>query len=403
MKKCFFFFVMLMPVLSFGQITFEKGYFIDNSDSKIECLIRNIDWKNNPLSFNYKISETSEIETGNINDIKLFEIYNQAKYVRSTVKIDKSSNNLNKLSETRSPEFVEEQLFLKQLITGDVNLYKYVNGNLVRYFIQEGNKDIEQLIYKSYEIETNRVAYNEDYKIQLQKALDCPKITGKIKTTVYKEKELTALFLKYNQCANPDYQFAPNKNNGVFNFFLRPRLNVSSLEFSNTYSKENFQMVNETRFGFGIEAEYVFPVNKNKWSIVIEPTYQFYNSEKTTDANYLVGGKLITNVDYKSIELPIGIRHYMFLNNKSKIFLNVQYVVNIDFNSSIEFKRADNSIVNSLEIKSRPNYAIGIGYNYNNKYGVEFRYFTNRDITGNYLYWNSKYQNTSIILSYNLF
>ena len=160
-------------------------------------------------------------------------------------------------------------------------------------------------------------------------------------------------------------------------------------------------MENKIGRGFGLEAEYVFPCNKNKWSIIVEPTYLDYKSETRTVADNIVGGTVVTTVDYQGIELPMGVRHHMYINNKSHLFLNAQYVMTINMKSSVEFKRDDNSGLNSLNLISKSNLAFGFGYNYNNKYGVEIRYFTNRDITGGYLYWLSKYQNTSFILSYN--
>lgn len=404
MRKAIFFFALLIPVFSVAQITFEKGYIVDNSDKKTECLIKNIDWRNNPVSFNYRIDDTSEIKSGNLNDIKLFEIYTKTKYVRNTLKIDRSSTDLANLSDTRKPEFAEETLFLEQLVDGDASLYKYVNGNLTRYFFKMGNDEIQQLIYKPYELEANSVAYNEDYKPQLEKALVCASISaGKINTIAYKEKDLTDLFLKYNKCVNPGYTFISKQNKGVLNLALRPRINSSSLVFANSNSRSRFEMENKISVGLGMEVEYVFPFNKNKWSVILEPTYQYYKAEKTIDVNNSVGGKLITTADYKSIELPTGIRHSMYLNDKSKIFINLQYVFDLNMNSSIEFKRTDNDTYNSLHVRAVSNFAFGLGYNYNNIYGIEFRYFTGREITADYLFWLSKYQNLSLILSYNLF
>jgi hypothetical protein len=40
---------------SYAQITFEKGYFINNSGDRTECFIKNIDWRDNPTKFEYKM------------------------------------------------------------------------------------------------------------------------------------------------------------------------------------------------------------------------------------------------------------------------------------------------------------------------------------------------------------
>ena len=406
MKKNILFCTLFISILSFSQVKYEKAYFISNSDNRIECLIKNLDWKNSPNSFEYKVNEEDKPILKSINDVKLFEIYNQAKYLRSNVKIDQSSNNVNQLSDIRDPEFIEKVVFLKELASGDINLYNYIDGNLTRYFYQIGNGNLEPLIYKPYELDGGRMVYNEDYKKQLEKILVCSSINSKeIYEAEYKEKNLKELYSKYYKCINPNYEDKITKQKkGKFNLNIRPRINFSSANFSNLKSNINSGMDNKIGFGFGIEAEYIFPFNKNKWSLIMEPTYQSYKSEKTTNVNYLVGGELITNINYKSIELPIGIRHYMFLSDKSKIFINAQYVLDLVMSkSSIEFKRNDNSLFNSLEIKSKPNFAVGIGYSYKNKYGIEAKFYTNRDILSDYSYWQSKYKNISLIFSYNIF
>jgi len=149
---------------------------------------------------------------------------------------------------------------------------------------------------------------------------------------------------------------------------LRPRIRNSSLSIQNSNIKyKNTDFGNEISFGFGIEVEHILPFNKNKWGVFVEPTYQSYKSEKTTEVGYyLTGGKLISEVKYNYIEIPIGLRHYFFLNNNSKIFINASYVVSFNKKSSIQFKRVDNSSLNSPEFKSPlNNLAFGIGYNLN--------------------------------------
>ncbi|TXF77506.1 outer membrane beta-barrel protein [Chryseobacterium sp.] len=408
MKKHFLLFTVLFSTLFFGQIKFEKAYFIDNSDRKIECLIKNMDWRNNPVSFEYKADENSVVKEASIKDVKSFEIYNHARYIRSTVKIDRSSNNLTNVSRVKNPEFKEEQLFLKVLISGDANLYKYADGSLYRYFYKTQNGEIEQLVYKPYKSNEVTVSYNSTYRTQLKDELSCSAIKiSDINRTDYQERDLITLFLRYNKCKNPDFVYSDAKpTKGNINLHIRPRVNSSSLEFANYYAEdEHYKMEDKISFGIGLEAEYILPFNKNKWSVIIEPTYQSYKSEKTTDVRGSVvsEGKLTTTVDYHSVEIPIGIRHYMYLNGKSKLFLNAQYVPDIAVNSSIKFNVAENSIFNNLEIKSRSNVALGIGYCYEERFGLEVRYFTGREVLSSYSKFSSNYKAISFILSYKLF
>ena len=93
----------------------------------------------------------------------------------------------------------------------------------------------------------------------------------------------------------------------------------------------------------------------------------------------------------------------MFLNSRSKVFVNVQAVLDFSLDSSAKIGTESYPTRYVLELKSSPNVALGIGYRYDDKYGIEARFFTNRDITKQYPDWMSQYKNVSLIFSYNIF
>jgi outer membrane autotransporter protein len=189
-----------------------------------------------------------------------------------------------------------------------------------------------------------------------------------------------------------------------FNLSIKPRLNNSSLTIQNyTTNSRDTDFDNKIGFGFGLEAEFILPYNRNKWAITIEPTYQGFKSEKTTNVNDVSGGVLISNVDYRSIEIPLGLRHYFIQKINSKFFINASYIFDLNSKSSIEFTRNDGSNLNSLEIETSNNLAMGIGYKHNHRYSLEIRYQTKREILGHYSFWNSEYKTFSIIFGYSLF
>ena len=132
------------------------------------------------------------------------------------------------------------------------------------------------------------------------------------------------------------------------------------------------------------------PFNKNKWAIIIEPTFQYFKADNTTN------NKTAT-ADYKSIELPFGVRHSFFLTDNSKIFINGLYIHDLSLNSEMSY---DNG--NKLEAEGLNSIAFGLGYN-KQKFSLEMRYATSRDILADYPYWDSKYQTFSIIFGYNIF
>lgn len=395
--------VFLISIFAYhcnAQIYFEKGYFINNSGQRTDCLIKNIDWKNNPTKFQYKLSEKGEIKIATIKSIEEFGITGLSKYNKYIVNIDRSSKNIKNLSTVKKSMFNEEQLFLKVLVEGKANLYVYEDKNLRRYFYKTDISNIEQLVFKNYRTTDNKVGENKRYKQQLWNNLKCQNIQMKsIENINYKKNELVNLFIKYNECHNSEFTHFEKKQKGsMFNLTLRPGLNSSSLliQRNTSVSSREADFDGELGFRIGIEAELILPFNKNKWAVLIEPTYQYFKSE--TIYNEQSVNAQIAKVDYKSIEFQIGIRHYFFLNDKSKFFINGSYVLDFSFNSNIELDLGLN-----LDIEKVSSTAFGLGYNYNNKYSLELRYGLSRDLLTNYANWSTDFNSLSVIFGYTIF
>jgi hypothetical protein len=399
--------ILALSLKGYSQIIFEKGYLINNSNEKIECLIKNNDWKNNPETFEYKLSENSEPVIADVKSAKEFGIYSISKYIRSTVKIDKSKENLDDLSYDKEPTYVEEILFLKVLVEGKSNLYYYVNGNLQRFYYNTDSSAIEPLVYKKYLVSENVVEENNQFKRQLWADLKCPTIgINKVENLHYKKNSILNFFMEYNKCSNSNYTRYDGKvKKDLVNLTLRAHLNNSSAYIRNTVYTRNgtADFGSKSTLGFGIELEYIFPFNKNKWSIFVEPTYQNFKAEIITDDFYVATKKLISNMNYSSIEVPLGIRHYLFLNKNSKLFINASYVFDFNLKSSIEIKRDDNTYYNSLLVNTLNNTSFGIGYKFKDKYSIETRYQTSRTLLSDYLLWDSSYTTASLIFGYSLF
>ena len=392
MKKQLCLLALILSLNCYAQISFEKGYFIDNNGKKIECLIENIDWKNNPTEFKYKLSENSKYKKATIATVKEFSVQNFSKYVQGNVKIDRSSSDLNQLSTIRNPIFKVEKLFLKVLVEGKSNLYYYEDSNLIRFFFSKNDHNtIEQLIFKNYLTPNNFRGENNMYRQQLLNDLKCHSITyNNIKKIKYHKEDLTRFFVLYNQCMESTViNYHEKQKRDLFNFNLRLGLNSSSLSVTNQVSTfRNVDFGNKLRFSFGVEGEFILPFNNSKWAIVVEPTYQQFKSEQVSPNSM---------VDYKSIEIPLGIRHYLFLNENSKIFINGSYVLDNVLNSKISYSNTD------IEITRSTNLAFGLGYKQNDKYSLEFRYHTSRNVLNSLVFYDSSYNTISLIFGYTLF
>lgn len=407
MRKQIIFAVILAisSIKSFSQIIFEEGYFIDELNQINNCLIKNIDWMYNPSEFEYKLYPEDSVHKANILNVKEFGVTGVSKYIRAKVNFDKSNDNINNLGTERNPIFEEELVFLKVIIEGKASLFKYENAKFARFFYKMSDSNINQLVYKRYLVNGD-ILQNNLFRQQLINELKCKGITSRnVENINYNKKELERIFLNYNKCEGSPYvNYEPKQKRDLFNLTIRPGLNLSNLEVNNSMlDPSNIDFENELNLRFGIEAELVLPFNKNKWSLIIEPTYQYFNSKKTTESRYVAGGILVFKVNYKSIEFPIGARHYFFINDKLNIFINAFYIFDLSNNSKILLIRNDGSIYKSLDVNSRTNIAFGLGSKYKNRYCLEMRYQTNREILGSYLSWNSDYSTFSLIFGYSLF
>lgn len=408
-KQLLLLLITILNINCYSQINFEKGYYINNSDQKIEGLIKNLDWKNNPTQFTFKPSENGENKIINIESAKEFGIYDTSKFVRHHVDIDRSSADINILSPVKEPIFNKEELFLKVMVEGKASLYSYHDRNFKRYFFNKDNAPIEQLVFKKFKTSNNKIGVNNHFKQQLWNNLKCKDISEKsINNLDYIGKKLLQFFVKYNKCIDSEFTTFEQKKYDVFNFTLRPGIRSNSLTVNNSISNTSeTDFENELGLTIGAEIELIMPFNKNKWALIIEPTYQYFKSEKTRTVNpfdLVIPQNIIFNIDYESIELPIGIRHYFFLNNNSKLFVNGSFVLDFaggksNMNFANTSMRGDPTV---LEIKTGVNSAFGLGYKYNNKYSLELRYFTNRNLFSNYQFWESKYNSIAVIFGYTL-
>ncbi|WP_397364544.1 hypothetical protein [Olleya sp. R77988] len=281
------------------------------------------------------------------------------------------------------------------MVEGNANLYLYEDGIIRKYFYNKGNTVIEQLIFKSYKTYDNDIGKNNRFKNQLWNNLKCPnfKIT-KVENLDYQMNDLIGYFVEYNECIGEKYiNYEEKQKRDLFNLNVRVGFNSSSLLVQNkVLSSRDFDLDNEIALRFGIEAEIIMPFNKNKWSLIIEPSYQYYKSEKERS-------NVSVNADYKSIEFPIGVRHYFFLNEDSKIFINGSFILAFDNNSIIDLSSGTD-----LEVVNSSTLAFGLGYKHNDKYILEIRYNASREILSqNGSEWFSNYKTLSVIFGYSLF
>lgn len=311
---------------SFAQIRFEPGYFIDNSGTRQEVLIRNVEWKNNPTAFDYKVAENTEKQQRTIGNTTEFGV-GGITYKRYEVKIDRSSSITDRMSDSPVIDWKTETLFLKRLVDGRLALYQYEDSNLVKYFYSEGtHTTATQLIFREYKndgiININNNFRQQLYSLMKDKYAD----NQKFKRLKYKRQELTNLFEDYNGVTTENNR-AGSGRSGALHLYGAAGATFSSMSVEAAPIDYQHDFENKTGFRVGLQLEYVFPFNRNKWALLLDPNYQNYSSENTH-------GTSTWKVEYQRIEVPVIVRHYFYLNDKSKIFVNGAYALNFTIGDS---------------------------------------------------------------------
>jgi len=375
---------------SWAQIEYEKGYFIDNNQVRVECLIKNSDWKNNPTSFEYRLDASDQPKLASIDGVKEFAIEGSSKYVRADIMIDRSSDKLFEMDYDKEPDWHPERQFLKFLVEGSASLLRFADGNLERFFYQV-NDTTRQLIYKKYLPESGEALENNAFRQQLWIDVRC----GNTPTQVYKgidynKRDLMRYFKDYARCRGEEQtDYTQKKDKNIFHMKVTPGMSYSSMSLRDSYNRNktlNMDFKNTLNFRIGIEGEFILPFNRNKWSIVVEPNYQAYSSTATLKGNSYT----TTN---NAIEIPVGVRYYSFLTNESRIFANAFVNTNLP--------RNDASVA-GFEITTTVNFMGGAGFEFK-KLSAEIRYYWNGDVLNEVLYFDGKYARLSFILGYRLF
>jgi hypothetical protein len=393
MKIVFF---MLLSLNAFGQISYQKGYIIDNHDQRLECLIKNVDWKNNPEEFLYRNEGDNEIKRGTLALIKEFGIYGYSRFKRANVKIDRSGSAVDELTYDRNPVWSQETRFLKVLVDAKASLYSYDEDKLERYFYSLNDTSIHQLVYKKYMVQSSQditmTKANNEFRQQLWVNVKCSNTKmSTVERIDYNGKELTKYFKEQSNCDGGSITVADvSEKRDIFNIKITPGFNYSSVQLTNPLLPTiNFQNTINARLG--VEFELHLPFNKNKWSLVFEPTAQWLKTEQPQ----------VAWIDYGFMDFPIGVRYYSFLNKQTALFVNgfVILTAPIYFSSHPAVNLYQGG---SLDIShANTNMALGLGIRHR-RISFEMRYYSSIGLTPDY-YSNTDYSRTTLVLGYRVF
>lgn len=386
----------IISLFAYSQTKFQKGYFLKVNGDKVDCLIKNEDWNKSPNQFSYKLSENSEILVGNIAQIEEFHILDVAKYLKRTVDIDISSNNIKNLNAQKEPDWETKTVFLKVLLEGKSSLYFYSSPGLNRYYYNIDNGKILQLVYKRYNLPKNKIGENSSFKQQLYNSfLDCSSLSiNDFNNISYNSPSLSKILIAYNNCSNSETVILTSKNNNPkFNLRIKGGLNSSSVK----NVEHGFLAARNAEFGtmlgyrFALEGEIVLPFNNNKWSI-------FFELAKVQDIDKVAEeSSEYVRFTYSYFELPLAVRHYIFLNDNSKISFHLGYAWDVSADFELDYENLEDM---TGEYTSGGLF-FGGGFHFN-KFLIEGRMHIKSVFEANTASYTSNYNNLSLTIGYTI-
>jgi hypothetical protein len=364
------FYTALFALVSCGllaQNKFEKGYFIANNGVRTDCLIKDMDWNDTPVEFTYRLTENDNPVNLKNTDVKEFSV-NDTKFVSREVDIDRSPDRTGILSTQKNPEFAKARVFLRLIVNGNAKLYYYRDNDLVRYFYSLNDGSFQPLIHKRYFIDHYKldVATNNSFRQQLWTNVKCESTKmNDVEKLNYNHADLEKYFETVNGCNGSKVTEVKAKaKKGSFNIKASVMLGMHGFTVEGPLASHDFG--SKSYVAFGAEAEYILPFWNNKWALMVEPSF---NSFKKTDISTEEG----LDLQYKYIDITAGFRHYFFLNDNAKIFLNAGLdYAEISGSSKITFEDPSPDY-NDLEFGDNSlTLAFGTGFNYS-RFSVEFR------------------------------
>ncbi len=380
----------------FAQIDFEPAYYINNTGEKKECLIKNVDWRDNPSSFIAMIEGANSKLS--IDEIQEFGFTNGVKYQRHTVGVDMSSPVADKLSDQRAPVYENKTVFLKVLVEGDASLYMYVNGNIIRFYYRMNNKEVKPLIYKKILHKYVNIATNETYKQQLRIDLKHPSISAtRISNTKYSSKDLSKLFLVYNgeEKLKTQKESKETREKNSFKLNVRPGFNYNTIVYHD--GKSDYK-TNAPSVSLGLEFVSILPFNRNKWAVILEPEFFYLSKEDEIEGSW--HGEVF-NYSYTVLNANLGFRYSVFLNTNTTLYVSGAYSFStIQKGKQEVFVKYSSSSIISRDFVRSSNFIGAIGCRRGRFLG-EIRYRDNRQLL-DYVFQTLKLSSVSVVLGYTL-
>jgi len=152
MKRFLLYLLLVLPVGSFAQSNFQKGYVLTNTNDTLKGYVNYRERSVNPASLQFKAQQESKMQTFTLKNSAGYGVNGMEKFQRFMVDISMSSRNVSSLSFGPDSSTRRDTVFLRVIQEGEnVTLYNYKDNVKSRFYIREKNESTPvELVYERY-------------------------------------------------------------------------------------------------------------------------------------------------------------------------------------------------------------------------------------------------------------
>ncbi|MBE9577362.1 hypothetical protein [Flavobacterium proteolyticum] len=369
MKKIFTLLTLITITFLSAQTKFEKGYYIDQNNKKINCEILKKKWIQSPEFITVKINnEELQVDCKSIIE---FEVSN-IKFIRTEIKIDDSKINSEKIF------YSLKNKLIRVLVEGDISLYMLDDEKDRIFLIKEQNDTIRQLLHKKISSDNKRY-YISSYKRQLAR-IERDTMNKVVKNVKYDYSDLSKYVIKMNKkIGKNETKTHVRKDSVLVQFRLGANYRNENLkkEFKGNIDK-TIDFGNNSIISLNSEIEIIPPVFNRNYGLLFD--FSFDINKVSGEADYY--NPIFINPDYKikyeiknTFNSSIGVKRYFKLNKNTSFFIIPKVGLKSVYKGHIYVQR---DIDSDFKINN-PNFGITLGANYKNLI-LELNYTNNTNV-----------------------
>lgn len=397
------------------------GYTILNSGDTVKGFFTNTNWRINPstIKFTSHLIENGDTITYSVDQLKGFGIKDFI-FERKVVNVLQNTRNQHHLSNSDEEIYKNEELYLRSLIYGDINLYFLKEKDGKDHFFIERNKQIVELVYLVYKhnehypiqkptVTKNYIVAVKKYQLQLKTILTgCSALSDKSFQIDFVESKIAKLINEYNACiSSSGSTYSYKKEEWKVYPYINAGLNFANSSFQSTEPHWNSLVEAEfstsTNFSASFGLKYVFPKLNNRLATYTDLGFNIYSFSAETDetsnlspipANY----EYI--IDYSQITLNYGM-YFNLAKSKNTPFIKTGFSTIFGLNINTERNNLDFN--NSTYLIEEPRklqwgFNVGLGYSFSN-WSILYQFEMATGISG-YSNLKNKVRSNYVLLSY---